>query len=143
MSELLKLLSFVLLSGTKFFFALPALIFAGYSPIETILISTFGGILSFFIFYYFGRIIKEFYYKKFPPKRKAKTFSRKNRWLIKVKDSYGLWGIAIITPSVLGIPLGALLASAFFKKGKQTILIFVFWIVFWSITMSYSLDYFT
>lgn len=142
MEEFLKVIPFIAFSGTKFFFALPVVVIAGYSPIETILITCTGGLISFFIFFYFGKWLRKVFLEFFI-KKERKKFSKKNRWLIKMKNSYGLWGLAIITPSIIGIPFGAIIAAAFFGRSKQTIAIFVFWILFWSITMSYGLNYFT
>jgi len=139
MEEIWKVVTLIALSGIKFFFALPAVVLAGYGPLETIFITSTGGLISFFLFFYFGRWIKDTFFSK----KDRKKFSKKNRLIIKVKNAYGLWGIAIITPSILGIPIGAILAAAFFGKGKQTIVIFVFWILFWSIIMSFGLNYFT
>lgn len=141
MVAVFKVIALILFSGTKFFVALPATVLAGYTPLQTILITCTGGIFSFFFFFYFGDWVRTYYLKFFSKKEKI-HFSKRNRFLVKIKNKYGRFSIAFISPCILGIPIGALLSIAFFGKNKQTIYFFVFSIIFWSVLLSYGLKFF-
>ncbi len=55
----------------------------------------------------------------FTSKHPKKIFTKYNRRVIRIKHRFGLTGIAILTPILLSIPIGAFLAERFYKdKGK-------------------------
>ena len=138
MESLLKLLGLFALNAVKFFIGVPATIFAHYSFLETILISSSGGLAGFFAFYYFGELIKIIIFRFFPPREKPdkKKFTRKNRFIIAVKGKYGLIGLAILTPCLFSIPLGSLLAARFFDEDKRTIPYMSASILIWSLILT-------
>ena len=132
-----QIAAFLLFSALKFFLAPPAIIFAGYSLFETIIISTSGGIAGFILFYLFGGFLYAKYIELFPPKKKKKVFSSKRRRMVKYKNKYGFWGVAVLTPILFGVPLGALIAAAFFHQKWKTIFVFSSSIFIWSIILSF------
>lgn len=135
MQEFVEILGLILASATKFFLAPSLAVYLGYGLFRAIMITTLGGVLGFFIFFKFGLIIYRWYSSLFRQKNKPK-FSRKNRIIVKIKSKYGLWGLAILTPCLLSIPIGAFLASRYYSKDKRTFPIFIVFIIIWSILLS-------
>lgn len=141
MAEVFQLIGLLILAALKFFMSPAASIIAGYSLLETILISSLGGISGFLFFYYFGGFLYQKYLKLFANKRKN-VFSKRSRRIVKFKHKYGFLGLAILTPVLFGIPLGSFIAAAFFKNRLKTISVFVSSIVIWSILISIQCAYF-
>ena len=52
--------------------------------------------------------------------------------IVRVKNRFGLWGIAFITPPLLSIPVGTLIASSLWKNKTQVLAALVTSVVFWS-----------
>jgi hypothetical protein len=69
-------------------------------------------------------------------KRKIKIFTRKNRFLVRFKKTYGFWGIIIATPVLLSIPLGAFLARKYYRHRRHLVLYIMFSIVGWAAVLS-------
>lgn len=64
-----------------------------------------------------------------------KIFTKRNRRLVTIFRKYGLFGIAFLTPILLSIPIGTIVANSFETK-KRKIFIFMFIsILFWSTLM--------
>jgi len=135
MQEILEILSLLLVSATKFFLAPSIAIYLGYGFLKSVFITSAGGIIGFFIFFKFGIIIRKWFLKLFKKKKKA-FFTKKTRLIVKVRAKYGLWGLAILTPCLLSVPIGAFLASRYYSKDKRTIPFFIGFIILWSILLS-------
>lgn len=146
MSGILKIIGLLALSATKFFFTPGVMTLAGYSFWQTILISTLGGWLGIVLFYYFAFFI----FKKLKIRkerrirqgkiRQKKMFSRKNKFIVRVKSNYGLIGLALITPVLISIPIGSLLAARYFNKNPFTLPVLLSSVVLWSFALT-SLSY--
>jgi prolipoprotein diacylglyceryltransferase len=52
------------------------------------------------------------------------------------KKKYGLWGIAILTPVLLSIPLGTFLANKYYRNKKTVLFSLTLSVVCWSIIMA-------
>lgn len=76
------------------------------------------------------------------PKHQKKVFTSYNRRVIRVKQRFGLLGIAALTPPILSIPVGAFLAERFFKNKKKVILYIAVANMFWSITFYFIYFFF-
>lgn len=60
--------------------------------------------------------------KKRNSKRKnRKKFSKRNKMIIKARNNYGMWGICLLTPVLLSIPLGAFLLRKYYQHRKGAI----------------------
>lgn len=122
-----KILSVFFLSTVKFMWAPGTALVSGFSFFETILITTLGGMTGITFFYFFGMWAVE---KMEGIKRKSKfsrsgnkpkkVFTRKNRQIIKIKASFGLIGLVIVTPALLSIPIGCVVAAKFYRHNKLT-----------------------
>ncbi|MDB2651817.1 pantoate--beta-alanine ligase [bacterium] len=78
-------------------------------------LSTLGGLVGVVFFVKFSESVLKLYFRFFPFKpntKKKKGFKR--AFAIKVARKYGLFGIALITPIFLSIPLGTFLALHFY-----------------------------
>jgi len=135
MVEFFKISGLIVFSALKFFLAPAAVLYAGFELWQTILITSLGGAGGFVLFYLFGFVLSKKYVQLFPPKRK-RIFTPRKRKMVKYKKKYGFWGLALLTPVLFGIPLGALIAAAFFPDRRKTIVVFVSSIVVWSVLIS-------
>jgi hypothetical protein len=66
---------------------------------------------------------------------RKRIFTRFNRRVIRVKQRFGLAGIAFITPILLSTPLGAFLAERFFRDKKKIIIYLSCATVFWGFAL--------
>ena len=129
----------VFLACTFFFskMGMPAAVYAfDYNYLQCILTSCAGAIFSTIFFTYLsGRIIKwwdKLKDKWVTKKGPKKHFTNSNRRIIKIKNRFGLIGIAALTPILLSIPLGAFLAERFYKDKKKVIIYISIATFFWS-----------
>jgi len=53
--------------------------------------------------------------------RQRKVFTRRNRWIIRIKHGGGLKGLAVLTPLVLTIPVGSIIAARYFRHDRRTL----------------------
>ena len=135
MSFFLKILVVISLSGFKFMIAIPLSAFKyDFNFIQTLLFSVLGGIIGVLIFSILSNKINS----SFPKKKRVKRKKRGITEIISIKTArkYGLIGIAVLTPILLSIPIGTLLALRFFPEKKKTIPILVSSVVAWSLILS-------
>lgn len=154
----IKIVHVIILASVKFFFTLPYAMIIGLEYEEAILAVLVGGIGGFLFFFYLSKPVfrawnkawphlckcvpqsfsKQF--KNFPGrnklKKKAKRFTRKNRFLVRFRKSYGFWGIIISTPILLSIPLGAFLAGKYYAKRRHLVFFMILSIVGWGVVLS-------
>jgi len=153
-----KLIEVLLLSGVKFLLAPPYAIGIGFNYVETFLITTIGGLLGVVFFFYISEFLLSLFKKVWPfirtfftgsaikPKTKIvvsvpeenrkKLFSWKNKFIVNTRRKYGLWGIAILTPILLSIPLGTFIASKYYKNKKSVLLSLTVSVICWSVVMT-------
>jgi len=113
---------------------------------KSICISCAGGITSTVIFTYtseqilnFWNRLKERWFKKHSHPR---TFTRTNRLVVKVKRRFGLLGIALLSPILLSIPVGAFLGERFYRDKRKVIIYLSGSVIFWSITLYFLFLFF-
>lgn len=105
---------------------------------ETLLYTNIGGILGVFIFMSFSAFLIRTWdrYRLHFQKKKRLVFTPANRRFIKIKRKYGLWGIVILSPVILSIPVGAFLAAKYYGVRLKV----MFWLVtgqfFWSVVFT-------
>ena len=154
----IKFLHVILLASVKYFLTLPYAMIIGLEYKQAVIAVLIGGIGGFLFFYYLSKPVLrgiDFiwpYVCKFAPpvyrvKYKAmcekkllqdpsKIFTRKNRFIAKIRSTYGFWGIVFATPFILTIPLGAFLASKYYSKRKHIVLYMIMSIVGWTGVLS-------
>lgn len=71
-----------------------------------------------------------------------KVFTKSNRRIIRIKKRFGIWGIALVTPLGLSMPVGTFIAERFYKDKKKVILVFSAAVLFWYVTIYFLLLFF-
>lgn len=105
-----------------------------------------GGITGAIVFTNVSDMLMKWWHnakmKYFRNHRHPKVFTKSNRRIIRIKHRFGIWGIAMITPLGLSMPVGTFIAERFYKNKKKVILVFSAAVVFWYITMYFILLFF-
>lgn len=138
-----KLLSVFFLSSVKFMWAPGTALVSGFSFFHTILITSAGGISGITFFYFFGmwaiekmeRVKTKTRMARFR-KSRLRVFTKRNRRIIKLKRSVGLIGLIIITPALLSIPIGCVVAAKFYRHNKFTYPLLVVSTIVWSLLLT-------
>ena len=138
------------MSVVKFLFA--GLISYGFEHTywQTILLTAIGGSVGTVAFFLLGKRVTEWFRKRFANKRAERfakglalkpVFTRTNRWIVRVKHSYGLLGIAVMPP-ILSIPITAVLAAKYFHHDRRALPVLVSAVVAWSVVLSTAWGFF-
>jgi hypothetical protein len=153
-----KIFHVILLASVKYFLTLPYAMIIGLNFAQALISVLVGGIGGFLFFYYLSKpfsklmqIVKakmcyfmptfikvkfQLFCENLTAKKTSKIFSRKSRFIAKVKTTYGFWGIIIATPFILTIPVGAFLANKYYSKRWQTVPFMIMSIVSWAAVLS-------
>lgn len=91
-----------------------------------------GGIVGIVMFTVFGDHIKKWFIHRNPEKY-GKHFSKFSRRLVYFKKYFGLGGLAFVTPLLLSIPLGVMMALFLTSNERKIILYMCLSLVFWSL----------
>ena len=142
MEKLLQILLIVILSATKFLTAPITSLNIGFGYLETLVITTLGGLVGVFFFFYLSSAImlliakmaSQFSKGKKP--KKKKSFTWKNKIIVRIKRDYGLIGLAAITPTFLSIPVGTFLAARYFDDQKKVLTYLSASVIVWSVIVS-------
>ena len=123
-----------------------AVVFFKFNFLKVFIVTTAGGVTGNIFFTYLSAGIirwwKSFKNKYFHKHKHPKIFTRNNRFIIKVKNKFGLYGIAFLSPILLSQPLGAFLAERFYKDKKKVIFALSVCVVFWSIALYFLFLFF-
>jgi hypothetical protein len=155
---LFKLFQLFLLASLKYILTVPYVLLTEIDykyALPTIVIGGIGGFLFFYflskkvvgIFRKLIQLIHRFMSDRIKSKyckicvswikpRHKTVFSLRNRMIVRVKKSYGLWGIVIATPVLLSIPVGAIIASHYYSKDKRVIGYMLLSITGWGVIFS-------
>ena len=121
------------------FFAAPLLAKTfGFTYLETIFVTSLGGVVGVFVFFNLGSRIVHFFPNFFKPLNpKRKIFTKKNKFYVNLIRNYGLFGIAIFSPVLISIPVGSFLAARFFENQKIVALVMMCSaVLIWSVSIS-------
>lgn len=129
-----KVILLFLLSTFKFAIAIPPIVFY-FSYIEALMVSLGGGLFGVFFFRYIWRWVLVFWDKYIARKQymeeKPVKITKRKRTIVNMKNKYGYWGVLILTPVFLSIPIGVLLLQRYFKFKKYKYLTLSALIVIW------------
>lgn len=132
MNNIFEIFSLLLLSAVKYLFAILMLLAASSRAwYLDMLIVMVGGLAGVFVFTYLGAVISK-YLSKFHFFRIKFSKLRK---FVKIKNSYGMLGLAIITPVIISIPVGCIISSSFEHDKKKIIRYQGLSIIIWSIVL--------
>lgn len=105
----------------------------GFSFWEIVLTTCIGGLLGVLFFLFLASSLQALIKTYFPRKKTPKKFSKRNRFIVRVKKNFGLAGIAFITPWFLSIPLGTIISLGIYKDKKKIFLFQGLSVVVWSV----------
>lgn len=130
----------VILSSTwKFAATFPVAVYAmKMTAAETLICTNAGGLLGLLIFLNFSKYLLLAWDKYRPAfhRKKRKVFTRSSRRFVKIKLKYGLPGIAILSPSVLSIPVGSFLAARYYGTKPKVWLFLITGQILWSLVFT-------
>ena len=153
MEQLLKLLSLAFVSSLKFAASPIAALGYDLNYIQTFLTTTAGGIFGVLFFFYGAKWITAWIteYKnqlfflfginsrsdvdELLPERK-RIFTWKNKLIVLTVRRFGLVGIALLTPPLLSIPVGTLIAARYFRNPRKVVGYLCASVVLWSVILS-------
>ncbi len=144
MTSFLKIINILLLSTVKYFYTPIYSHMIGVDLWTTMLVMIPGGLLGFFLFYYFSKIlllthlhIKPLFraiipdfllrpyrilmHKRRLRKSRRKKFTRRNRLLVRLTSKYGLYTLVFLTPILISLILGAFLMRKDYSHRKEAI----------------------
>ena len=132
-----KILLAFLLSSIKLLFAPIGFVLDDAFPLITIaIICALGGSAGSVVFFYMGKQLNKFTKKK-TDQKKTKVFSKKNIFLVKIKNRFGLYGTAM-TIGIISVPLGAILVGKYFGKETKAIPVLIVASFIWSFSVTYT-----
>ena len=122
----------ILVSSTvKFGFSAMAVVSANMGISGTIS-NIVGGIVGVIVFIQMEEYLRNWLKIKYP-NLFAKRFSKRTRFLVRVKQIFGLWGIAFLTPIALSIPVGIFFALDLTSDKKKVTFRMLTACAFWAI----------
>ncbi len=131
---LYKAIPIALLAGVKLFFTAPVALAAGFTKFESFIILATGGCLGILVFYFFGGMITHLIASQILAYwgKKSKRFSKTSRLTVKIKRRSGIYGIAFLTPCILSIPIGSIVAYNYYRKNAMTLPLLLSSTILWS-----------
>lgn len=144
----LRVLEIIIIAGIKFAIAPFEAERSGFNFQTAFIITTVGGIIGIFIFYFIGEVIA-FGWKKFlrymnPLKQKdkpKKKFTWMRKFTVRTKMKFGLAGLIITTPAILSIPIGTLVIHRFYRKKWKNISLLCLSLIIWSLIINALAQY--
>ena len=155
---LLKQLSILLISAVKLMVAAPVSYLFGYSYLHTLLNTAIGGLMGVVFFFFLSRILIRLYYSFTPPiirkfrsiagmpekthalpslkHGRRRVFNKKNRVIVKIRTTYGMPGIIILTPIFLSIPFGTFLALKYYSSSRNLLAWLSLSVIVWSVLLT-------
>jgi hypothetical protein len=137
MGSIGQIVSVILLSGVKLAMGgVPLALVYGFSFWQTVIWVSTGGTIGVLAFIYLSKYLWQFLNPLLGKIFETKTaFTPNNRRIIRVKKRYGLIGIALLTPSLISIPVGCFIAAKFFKNKAQITLYMIVSVVLWTMLL--------
>ena len=140
---MINILLTILFSSVKFAMTFPvAVLQFEFSFFETILWTNVGGILGIYFFAFLSDKLIAWWNRNFRRSRKdmnpeeadqKKVFTKRNRRIVRIKQQYGLFGIALSTPILLSIPLGTFLVVRYYRSSQTKFFYLIASNLLWSI----------
>jgi hypothetical protein len=131
MQELLQILTVISVGALKMMVAAGFGAGFGFTFFKTFLFTSIGGCLGVLVFYRLSDWLMERSRLQWLRKRAEAlllggrplkpVFTKRNRRIVRLKHVSGYLGVAALTPLVLTIPLGSILAARFFHHDRRTV----------------------
>ncbi|MCW5900351.1 MAG: hypothetical protein KIT10_13880 [Flavobacteriales bacterium] len=140
MGAIAEIFSILVTSMVKFAFS-PLLAYQlGYGFLDTLMITALGGCCGVLLFYGASGWLMERARRKRVARELAgaarkRSFTRTNRMIVRVKRR-GLGGLAAITPAILSIPIGSIIAAKYYRDDRRTLPMLLVSVLAWAILLS-------
>ena len=144
MAYTLKIINVFLISTVRYFYTPIFGLVIKLDPLSTLITMILGGVLAFLVYYnlsalilLLGPYIKPILIKTVPnswnrryirwlikrkKRRKNKNkFTRRNRFIVKFKRKFGMYGIILLTPWLLSLMFGAFLLKKYYSDRKEAL----------------------
>jgi len=123
--------------------------------LQSFITTTVGGITGILLFAFVGQkiaswwrhltaLIKSIFIRRpaeVIERKPRRKFTRMNRFIVRIKKRFGLFGIAFVTPCIISIPIGTLVAISIFKNKKQVLVYLLVSLVLWSVVLNLAAFY--
>ncbi|WP_276499824.1 hypothetical protein [Pontibacter litorisediminis] len=129
--EVLKYITVYLVSMVKFIGGPLAGVAAGLTYLESVLLTAAGMMTTVVIFSAVGQAFSKWWSARQRAKSRP-VFSKKNRRIVKVWRSYGVVGVAFLTPVIFSPILGTVVVAVFGASRKQIFLHMLWSALVWS-----------
>lgn len=143
MKAILKLIGGLLLCSVKFGVAfLPTIRLYDYNFLESVLFGLASGFIGSVAFVYAGDFLNRLIdlvgnrIRGNRPRKIRKKFTKANRRIVSIKSRYGLIGIALVSPILISIPVGAFIAVRYFHNKKKILLYMMASVAVWTVIFS-------
>ncbi len=128
-----KILLVMVWSAIKYIIGFGLALASGFNLLEVLIGTVGGGMLGVVVYLYLWDLIVHVFRKFVPKKNKPVKFSKTKRIIVKIIKEYELYGVAFLTPLVLTMPIGTILASTI-EPNKWRIKLFMFVsLMFWTL----------
>jgi hypothetical protein len=136
---LFEIIGWWLLAIVKFLFTPSAMIAAGYTYLEVLVVSASGACMGVLIFFYAGERI----FSLFKSKKPGKIFTPGRRRIIRLKSRFGIKGLMLFS-AFLSVPISSILAARYFRHERSTVPMMMIGFGVWAViltTLSWAVRY--
>ncbi|MCB0761228.1 MAG: hypothetical protein KDC12_06850 [Flavobacteriales bacterium] len=131
-AEWIEMGIFLLMSIVKFLITPSTMIARGWGFFETVLVTSSGAALGSFMFYHLGDLFFKWMQRK--RKKPSRLFTWKNRKLARIKSSFGVKGLMLIS-GLISVPITAVLAARYFRS-NTTLPYIIMGFFIWSVVLT-------
>jgi hypothetical protein len=148
--EIEKIGALLIMGATKFLFSPPLAEYLGYNFWQSFIYTTSGGVTGILAFTFGGdwlvavwRKLMHWIKNLFIARDKRvenvapQKFTRTTRFIVRTRKSFGLIGLALITPCIISIPIGTFVINRFYTKKWKILLALFASLLFWSLLLNY------
>lgn len=142
-ASVLAFISSLLLCSVKFGVVYPITIRAqNYNFLEAVLFGLASGSLGISAFMWAGEWLNRWIdilaikLRKNTQRKNKKNFTPAKRRMVQIKNRYGMFGIAFLSPVLLSIPVGVFLALRFYDNRTRIFLYMIGGVLFWSVVLA-------
>lgn len=143
MNEWWEIASVFLVCTFKFIIGLGMALAFNFTPVLFYLATVGGGMLGVFIYLYlweFALILKKKWIKPKPINKHIKI-TKNIRRMVHFSRTWGIYGIALVTPTIISMPVGTLICRAIEKNKWHIKLVMFASLSFWAVLVI-ALQYF-
>ena len=135
--KLVEIISVIGLSAFRHTFGgVPLASGLGFNYLEVAILTALGGTIGLIFFIHLSHLLKWIFKTLIPVNSRAnnqkRIFTKRNRFVVRIKQKWGLLGIAFLTPPLLSIPIGTTIAASLYKDKRQVFVTLLSAVLFWS-----------